>query len=128
MSPLQSARWQTQAGGEQADALASLVGGGQLDLSFLSQTMARVSWRPEGGFREPRTWAIAPLTSAATTADVPVQGRERQSLSGFDRPKLVHKADTLQTDRLRVRLHAGAGKALRLEWSCPQSGDRKSVV
>ena len=122
MSPLQSAHWQIQAGAEQADALAPLVGGGQLQLSFLSQTMARVSWQPSSGFREPRTWAIAPLTSAATTADVPLQGRERQSLSGFDRPKLVQTADTLQTDRLSVRLHAGAGKALRLEWSCPQSG------
>ena len=122
MSPLQSADWQIQAGAEQADAIAPLVSGGQIHLSFLSQTMARVSWQPQSGFREPRTWAIAPLTSASTTADVPLQGRERQSLVGFDRPKLVHSADTLQTDRLRVRLHASAGKALRLEWSCPQSG------
>ena len=121
MSPLKSAGWQTQVDAEQADALASLAGGGQLNLSFLSQTMARVSWQPSSGFREPRTWAIAPLQSAERTADVPVQGRERASLIGFDRPKLVQTAETLQTDRLRVRLHAGVGKTLRLEWSCPKS-------
>ena len=113
MSPLQSNGWLLQAGADQSDAMAPLAGHGQLRLTFLSQTMARVSWQPGNYFREPCTWAIAPLQGAAQTADVPIQGRARQSLSGFARPTLAHGTDTLQTDRLRVRLHAGAGKALR---------------
>ncbi len=120
MSPLQSTGWRQHPGSDQHDAIAPLAGQGQLQLTFLSQTMARVSWQPHSGFREPRTWAIAPCTSNAT-ADVPVQGRERASLAGFSRPKLMQGADTLETTRLRVRMHAGTGATLRLEWSCPKS-------
>jgi alpha-glucosidase len=127
MSPLQSASWQLQAGSDQPDAIALLTDQGQVQLSFLSQTMARVSWQPPGGWCEPLTWAIAPCTPrssdlASQTADVPVQGRARGNLAGFIRPTLTQSANTLETTRLRVRLHAGVGQALRLTWSCPQTG------
>ncbi len=123
MSPLQSEGWQLQPGAAQADAIAHLPGQGQLQLTFLSQTMARVSWQPADGWREPRTWAIAPCLphQIHATADVPVQGRERGSLEGFSRPSVLAGADSLETARLRVGLQAAAGKALRLEWSCPKT-------
>ncbi|NJM43210.1 MAG: hypothetical protein HC858_03040 [Brachymonas sp.] len=73
------------------------LGKGQIGLSFLSPTMARVSWQPSDGYREPRTWAIAPTTGAGQTADVPLQGRERASLEGFTPPpaqaKFKHPGD-----------------------------------
>ena len=121
MSPLQSTGWRLRSESDSFDATAPLDGKGQLQLTFLSPTMARVTWLPRNGFREPRTWAIAPC-QAYETADVPLQGRARDSLDGFSRPELVQGAGTLETNRLRVRLHAGTGKALRLEWSCPQTG------
>jgi alpha-glucosidase len=124
MTPLYSSAWQSTPEANDATWHATaplLFGKGQLNLSFLSPTMARVCWQPSDGYREPRTWAIAPLSGAAQTADVAVEGRERSSLVGFTLPTLKQSVNTLETDRLRVRLHAGEGKALRLEWSCPQT-------
>jgi alpha-glucosidase len=127
MTPLRSAAWYVHASSfsnqSTWNATASLSADqGQINLSFLSPTMARVCWQPTSGWREPRTWAIAPIAAGQATNDVPVQGRDRSDLSGFTTPALTHSADALETSRLRVRLHAGEGKALRLEWTCPQTG------
>jgi alpha-glucosidase len=124
MTPLHSSAWHICAQGFDTpwQATAPLLNSkGQLNLSFLSPTMARVNWQPAGGYREPRTWAIAPVLHGASTSDVAAEGRERRSLAGFTPPALKQSADTLESDRLRVQLHAGEGKALRLEWSCPKS-------
>ncbi len=118
MSPLKSTAWQLNAGAAQSDAQAALQGHGSLRLVFLSPSMARVTWQRSTEFLEPRTWAIAPVAGQ----DVPVQGRDRSSLEGFERPALEQGADTLQTQQLRVQLFAHANSALRLEWSCPQTG------
>jgi alpha-glucosidase len=122
MTPLHSAAWQLTPGAAGADAGAVLVDQGDLRLVFLSDTMARVTWNPKAGYREPRTWSIAPVAGQ----DVPWQGRERDDLSGFQRPAVTHSptaSDTqLQTARLRARLLAGEGQALRIEWSCTRSG------
>ncbi len=118
MTPIQSASWQITPGGLQADARAPLGGGAELRVVFLSPSMARVTWVPSEGFREPKTWAIAPSAD-----DVPWSGRDRSSLDGFVRPAL-HSPTTccLATDHLQVELHASPGAAVRLVWTHPGSG------
>ena len=117
MTPLSSSAWQLSPGAPAADASAPLTGGGQISVVFLSQTLARVCWQPAHGFKEPHTWAIAPGGQ-----DVPWQGRERASLAGFLRPELQAGDATLQTPHLGVRLMAGDGQALRLQWFEPGRG------
>ena len=125
MTPLQTDAWQLNPADQHGDASASLPGHGKLDVCFLSETLARFTWKPATGFREPRTWAIAPLNeSAGVTSDVSWQGRERSHLDGFQRPPVTvdHTARRLQTSRLSVQLHGAAGQPLRLEWHCAQTG------
>ncbi len=84
---------------------------GALEVRVLERSVVRVSWRPDAGFREPRTWAIAPA------ADVPWQGRDREDSDGFAQP-------AVQTQSLgdRVALDSGAlrvtltGDPLMLTW------------
>jgi alpha-glucosidase len=117
MKPIESHAWAVHPQDPGCDAHADLTDGGQLRVVFLSQTMARLSWVPRDGFREPRTWAIAPDGQG----DVPWEGRARESLAGFDRPAV--KVDGLQvgTDRLRVELTAGPSCAVRAIWSDPMT-------
>jgi alpha-glucosidase len=118
MTPIHSATWQMTPGGLQADACASLGGGAELRVVFLSPSMARVTWVPSQGFREPKTWAIAP-----GGVDVPWSGRDRASLDGFVRPALHSPAARcLASDHLQVELHAAPGAAVRLVWSNRTSG------
>ncbi|CDM22775.1 Alpha-glucosidase [Castellaniella defragrans 65Phen] len=121
MTPLKTAGWQMSPGAADADARAILDDGGELRLVFLSPTMARFSWRPAQGFREPRTWAISPVPGR----DVPWDGRERDSLDGFERPALAcHEQAPLQlsTGRLAVRLQGSAHRPIGLEWVDPRTG------
>src|SRR5512139_986062 len=122
MKPWQAQRWAFEGDGHGLAAISHLDDGAEMRVRFLSPTMARVVLRPQGGWREPRTWAIAPLASAAgpggsSSQDVPWQGRAREDLSGFERPAVtrgrVDGADTLATASLQVRLYA---TPLRLEW------------
>jgi alpha-glucosidase len=124
MTPIHTSSWRITPSAPQADATAQLEKQGQLSVCFLSDTLARVTWRPESGFREPRTWAIAPLPAGASTQDVPWQGRERESLSGFERPTVTALAGTasLQTSRLRLTLQGDAKQPVRLNWHCAQTG------
>ena len=119
MKPVATSGWQAQPGAPEADAVATLSPGGQLRLVFLTDTLARVSWQPESGFKEPRTWAIAPVAGE----DVPWPGRPRASLAGFARPALTPSADGqgLQTAKLAVRWTGGEGTPVRLEWTQPGS-------
>ena len=82
MKPITSEAWVLNPQGPAADAQAELSDGGQLRVVFLSETMARLSWVPREGFREPRTWSIAPEGHG----DVPWEGRARASLAGVERP------------------------------------------
>ena len=105
------------------DATAALTPGGELQLSFLSPSLARVTLLPAQGFREPRTWAIAPTPGT----DVPWTGRQREDLHGFQRPVAASTQDaqggiTLSTDLLSVRLLGGALEPLRLQWVDPVTG------
>ncbi len=122
MKPWQAQRWAFEGEGRDLAAISRLDDGAEMSVRFLSPTMARVTLRPQGGWREPRTWAIAPLAGAAgpggsSSRDVPWQGRAREDLAGFERPPVtggrVDGADTLATVRLQVRLHVAP---LRLEW------------
>lgn len=120
MKPVAAAGWRSQPGGPEADALASLGASGQLRLVFLSESMARVSWQGPQGFREPRTWAIAPVAGE----DVPWQGRDRDSLEGFSRPTLSVATNGLglQSSQLAVQWTGGQGEPVRLTWSRPDTG------
>ena len=94
-------------------ATAWLEDQAQLTVRFLSDTLARVTLKPQAGYREPRTWAIAPVSQG----EAPLQGRSRDDLTGFPLPavQLQAQAGVLQvgTPRLSVRLHPDP---LRLEW------------
>ncbi|MGB6008310.1 TIM-barrel domain-containing protein [Castellaniella sp.] len=119
MTPLNTTGWRIEAGAADADARAPLADGGELRLVFLSPTMARVSWQPAQGFKEPRTWAISPVTGR----DVPWDGRLRASLEGFERPSsLSQMPSQLATERLAVRLLGAADRPVGLEWSDPRTG------
>jgi alpha-glucosidase len=123
MTPIQTTGWQIQPGQAAFDAQAPLDGGASLRLVFLSPTLARVTWQPADGFREPRTWAIAPVAAQ----DVPWEGRARGSLEGFERPVVqVTGEQQLGTDRLRATLlgdNKGKGTAVRVLWSDVATGN-----
>jgi alpha-glucosidase len=121
MTPLKASGWSLHPGGASADASAVLADGGQLRLAFLSPTMARVTWAAGAGFREPRTWSIAPLPAA----DMPWEGRARESLEGFQRPSVdPAEGDRLATSALAVQLLGGGDQALRLVWRDANTGQR----
>ena len=52
-------------------ASLSLPDGAQFQLDVLEPSLVRVRHRPAAGYREPRTWAIAPPSAAAATAPAP---------------------------------------------------------
>ena len=117
MTPLKGSDWALHPGVKDADAAAVLGDSGQLRVVFLSQSMARVTWALGSGFREPRTWSVAPLPAA----DMPWTGRARESLEGFQRPVVTAHPITnqLATEALAVQLVGGNGQPLRLVWSDP---------
>lgn len=117
MTPLKGADWALHPGGKDADATVVLEDSGQLRVVFLSQSMARVTWALGSGFREPRTWSVAPLPAA----DMPWTGRARESLEGFQRPVVTaHPIENqLATEALAVQLVGGNGQPLRLVWRDP---------
>jgi alpha-glucosidase len=90
-----------------------LEGGASLSIEILEPAMARVRIRPADGYREPRTWAVAPQPGA----DVPWSGRARDDLSGFSRSpaSVQRRADgiTLRTGAMAVHLQSNP---LTLSW------------
>ncbi|MEO8316238.1 MAG: TIM-barrel domain-containing protein, partial [Pseudomonadota bacterium] len=60
----------------------ALAGGASFAIQVLEPSMVRVRYIPATGYREPRTWAIAP----AAGQDVAWSGRQRDDLDGFSRP------------------------------------------
>jgi alpha-glucosidase len=91
----------------------SLEGGARFSIQALETTIFRVRCQPVGGYREPRTWAIAPVAGA----DVAWQGRARDDLTGFSCPtvKTTQTGDalTLNTQHLSVTLNTSP---LKLSW------------
>ncbi|MEO7939187.1 MAG: TIM-barrel domain-containing protein, partial [Burkholderiaceae bacterium] len=93
----------------------ALDGGAHFSVEILEHALARVRLRPANGYREPRTWAIAPVPGP----DVPWQGRERDDRSSFACPpvQITHADDgavTLRTDALSVTM---GGQPLALRWT-----------
>ena len=80
----------------------SLPEGATLAVELLEPSMARVRFKPAGGYREPRTWAIAPQRGV----DVPWHGRLRDDLGGFGEPRVQvaeHGNDlSIRTDALAI--------------------------
>jgi len=77
----------------------SLDGGGGFGIQVLEPAMVRVRYKPPSGYREPRTWAIAPKPGL----DVEWTGRRRDDSSGFSLPD----AQVIRKDG-RVTLRTGA--------------------
>ena len=96
-----------------------LPDGGQFAVEALGETLFRVRLRQVNGYKEPRTWAIAPVdkNSGQHTQDTPWQGRARDDISGFDVPSLdIQKTDnsiTLKTQQLTVQVNCNP---LTISW------------
>lgn len=101
---------------EHGIALA-LDGGGSFSVQVLEHALFRVRYRPAGGYREPRTWAIAPQPGQ----DVAWEGRARDDLAGFSCPAaaLRERAGllTLRTDAMCLTLQPDP---LLLAWNDAQ--------
>jgi len=95
----------------------SLPDGAAFSVQVLEEQLVRVRLRPAAGYREPRSWAIAPTPGT----DVPWEGRDRDDLSGFSCPAAqMQSLDgevTLKTANLRLHLRADP---LALRWQDAQ--------
>jgi alpha-glucosidase len=100
-------------------AAISLHDGAEFSVQFLGESLARVTLKPASGFKEPRTWAICP----EGTSDVDWEGRHRESLAGFDIPKVTASKSSLSTARLRVDIQT---HPLRLIWT--DTRDQKQIA
>ncbi len=112
MTPWIGTSWRASTVG----ADIALDDGAQLRIQFLAERMARVTLRPASGYREPRTWAIAPTTGQ----DVPWEGRTRDDLLGFS-PPIVRCSEATVTDALTCEGGAIAAaitlSPLRITWT-----------
>ena len=121
-------------------ACLNLPDGAQFQVDVLEPSLVRVRHRPAAGYREPRTWAIAPQSAVTTTnatapvvQDVAWAGRARDDLTGFSRPpaQFSQSADglTLATAALSVTLRLDP---LALSWhdalGRPLLSDRQSAA
>ena len=70
MKPFGHARLASQ---DSHSAYFEISNGSSLKIQALEASMVRVTFRPASGYREPRTWAIAPQAGA----DVAWTGRAR---------------------------------------------------
>ncbi len=114
MRPWTAPAWRVDSDAQSQVARARLDDGGDLSVRFLSPTMARVSLRPASGWKEPRTWAIAPQAAPQAGIDVPWEGRDRDDLAGFTLPATSAREDRFGTAELSVRLLPGEP---RLQWT-----------
>jgi alpha-glucosidase len=116
---------------EQA-AVCQTSEGAELTVRFLAPSLARITLRPAIGYKEPRTWAICPIKKNANVQDeqdVPWQGRERDSVDGFDLPVVeassAQSTDgstnsiALRTSHLTVAVQT---HPLRLSWADARTG------
>ena len=98
-----------------------LTDGSQMQIQALEPALFRVRVRPAAGYREPRTWAIAPVscdeTPGAVRQDVPWEGRSRDDTTGFSLPavSIDQQGDTamVSTAALQVTISL---KTLALTW------------
>lgn len=95
----------------------SIEGGAGFSIQVLESAMVRVRCKPASGYREPRTWAIAPQAGE----DVAWSGRQRDDTGGFSRPgaRVIEQAGevTLRTSALSVTVKEDP---LTLSWQDSQ--------
>ena len=98
----------------------SLSNGSSMRVQALEDSLFRVSVRPDAGYKEPRTWALAPGANPAKGKDAPWTGRLRDDLNGFSCPatKITSSAQgfTIATGALQVHI---AADPLVLQWQLP---------
>ena len=109
---------QARITGADAHGIAlALDGGGRFSVQVLEPSLVRVRHQPATGYREPRTWAIAPLPGP----DVPWSGRQRDDSTGFSRPAAQLSQQpgqvSLRTGKLSVTVHT---HPLTLAWQDSQ--------
>jgi alpha-glucosidase len=95
--------------------VCNLDNGGELTVRLLGESLARVTYKPEAGFKESHTWAVCPEANT----DVPWEGRPRASLMGFDLPTVTSSNTALVTNRLQVSI--ASMNPLRLTWTDPRT-------
>ncbi|KVU22477.1 alpha-glucosidase [Burkholderia ubonensis] len=82
--------------------------GCRIELFVLADDIIRVLVLPDGALRGPRTWAIAPGME-----DVPLEGRDRRDMSGFDAVPYATSVDadrvTIETARVRLTVALDGG-------------------
>ncbi|KWB73598.1 glycoside hydrolase family 31 protein [Burkholderia ubonensis] len=82
--------------------------GCRIELFVLADDIIRVMVLPDGALRGPRTWAIAPGME-----DVPLEGRDRRDMSGFDAVPYATAVDadrvTIETARVRLTVALDGG-------------------
>jgi alpha-glucosidase len=73
----------------------------RMEIFVLARDIIRVLVLPHGELRGPRTWSIAPGQD-----DVPLEGRERRDLSGFEREPfaMTHDAHQVVIQTAQIRL------------------------
>ncbi len=99
----------------------TLASGASFAIQVLEPSMVRVRYKPATGYREPRTWAVAPVEGQ----DVPWAGRPRDELGGFSQPGslFTQLGETAQlttplltikvaADPLTLTWHDGQGRLL----------------
>jgi alpha-glucosidase len=107
--------------GQGAHGVQFDLDGGQLSVEAVEPSIFRVRFKPESGYREPRTWAITPAAENGARNDVPWHGRPRDDTAGFTLPALdIDSGDgdvTLRTDSLQVKVLT---RTLTLQWQDTQ--------
>ncbi|MDI9334236.1 MAG: glycoside hydrolase family 31 protein [Cytophagales bacterium] len=122
MNALQALPNAALCGSPASGMVLALQDGGTFTVQMLGESLARVTCKPKAGFKEPRTWAIAPQANQ----DVPWEGRPRESLAGFDLAGLAvdsclrgNDSPMLSTKRLCVSVQI---QPLRLTWTDARDG------
>jgi alpha-glucosidase len=112
--------WQvTHCEFEQQRAQYKMVDGGSLSVRFLAPALCRVTLQMASGFKEPHTWAIAPVQPGQSVQDVPWAGRARLSQDGFALPQVTQAQLpngnlVLSTSQLSVTLNT---QQMHLSWA-----------
>src|SRR5690349_8554568 len=77
--------------------------GARVHIFVLEEDIIRVSVLPDGDWKMPSTWAVAPGAD-----DVPAEGRPREDVDGFSCPAFAMSEErgilTIETGRLRLSI------------------------
>ncbi|MBN3764965.1 glycoside hydrolase family 31 protein [Burkholderia sp. Ac-20365] len=98
--------------------------GAQIELFVLADDIIRVLVLPNGELRGPRTWSIAPGLE-----DVPVEGRDRRDLTGFEKVTFSATSDAdrfvVETAQIRLTVDLDGGFC---SWAIARDGGWHAVM